>query len=215
MDRLSEAREDALAVLVDGSWTGTEGLVRQIMDESRHAEGWRPGRAALMTAALDAPPIDGPYLTPEQFADWKVMAKALAKAKGWEKPEPALGLTPQQLRLLRARGVTSKAQALAMAHYLCGLPMPVPAGDSDALQAWYRPRFGGTERVAAWLDMDDRVLADRLRGFSLQKQGRTPRPPEPWLVRALAWLWRMGPYCPYGPKAPITGVWPSQEEGGR
>lgn len=206
-----------------GTYEGTADLVEILIAESKFAYGWRPVRAAILYALRDMRPDDSDddtvYLTPEQFQTWLAEAKALAKARGdGLKPADVLGLTAFQIRAMasgyggkEATGVRSKAIALACAHYAAGMPLPIPAGDAAALDAWFRPRFGGVDRVVQWLGMSKKTLSDRLRGYSLRGEERVTREPEAYLIRALDWLHVVGPVCPYGPKPPVD-IWPGQSK---
>ena len=127
------------------------------------------------------------------------------------KPYEAIGLSGTQFRrrLKGAKRIT-KSEALACSHYLLGWATPVPAGDSAAFADWFYPRFGGTECIGEWLEVRPRALCDRLRGFEVRDGQRIKRGPETSLVRALDWVWRIGPACPYGAvkRAP---AWPDQK----
>lgn len=204
-----------------GTYEGTGDLVEILIAESKHAYGWRPGRAGLLYALresrLSAADDDTVYMTPERFETWLKEAKAISKARGdGLTVNEILGLTTRQIKAMKsglnnrpARGVTSRAIALACAHYTMGLEMPVPAEDWRALDAWYRPRFGGTDRVIRWMRVNEKTLADRLRGYSLRGEERVAMEPEAYWVRALDWLYTVGPVCPYGEK-PAVDIWPGQ-----
>jgi hypothetical protein len=198
-----------------GTYAGTDKLVTSLIEESKHAHGWRPLRAGILYAQRETAQrnsdADVIYMTGEQFTSWVAEAKALAKARGdGLKPSDVLGVSTLVIKGMKDRGVTSKPIALACAHYSVGLPMPIEAGSSRALDDWYRPRFGGTERVAEWLQIAAKTLSNRLRGFELRGGDvRVDREPEAYWVRALDWIHTVGPFCPFGPK-PAVDIWPGQ-----
>jgi hypothetical protein len=209
-----EATRDTLAELDKGAWPGTADLLEQIAAESRFAYTWKPMRAALLIAARDLQPHEGPIWSGDRFAQWEAEAKLLAKARGDGRPRDRLGFTADQARKMRAEGV-EKVRVLACAHYTLGLPQPVPAGDVRTFEDWFYPRFKSANAVAPWLGVSVPFLNDRLRGFATKGADRTPREPEAWLIRALDWVATVGPLMPY-PDKPSPAVWPDQDldEGG-
>ena len=199
-----------------GTYEGTAALVDILIEESKHAYGWRPLRAGLLYALREVAPNDDDdatiYLTPAEFTRWVAEAKALSKARGdGLLPSAILGVSTLVIKTLKTKGVTSKPIALACAHYSMGLAMPVPAGDARQLDLWFRPRFGGTDRVSRWLHTAPKTLMHRLRGYEVRGDDRIDRHPEAYWVRALDWLATVGPICPYGPKAPVD-IWPGQSQ---
>jgi hypothetical protein len=207
--RRSKNRDELADQLCTGTWAGTADLVRRLVYSSMHAYGYRPDRAALLYALHDCNSETRMWMSPEQFQAWRKEARAIAKVRGTGKPEDEIGISLWSARHYSANGAP-KTIALACAHYLHGHDLPVPANDWRALDPWYRARFGSTERVAEWLQISATTLSDRLRGFSLVKGEREPREPEAYLIRALDWLWRFGPFCPYGEKRPLE-LWPGQD----
>lgn len=203
-----------------GTYEGTSDLVEILIAESKFAFGWRPARAGLLYALRDCNlPSDTVYMTPERFAAWVDEAKLVSGARGSKmKPSEILGLSNHQIRAMAvghrdvpATGVTSKMIALACAHYSMGLELPVPAGDARALDEWFRLRFGGTDRVVQWLGITAKTLSDRLRGYGIRGNKRYERQPEAFVIRALDWLYTVGPICPFGPK-PAVDIWPGQSK---
>lgn len=203
--RLTMTREQAAAELARGTWDGTEELLLSITYESMHAFGWRPRRTAALYAEADLG-VDGDrtFMSGAEFAAWEENAKALAKVRGEDRKvaQAVLGISRFQARDYAENGA-SKIIAVACAHYLFGLPMPIAAEDPRAFDAWYRPRFGGTERVGQWLQVNPDWIGARLRGFEVIKDSRHTRLPPAHLIRACDWLWRIGPFCPYGDRKAV------------
>ena len=217
--RIGTHRVVPLQQLTDGTWTGTEEAVASLVQDSMHKHGWRPVRAACLLTLAEINDRDRVWMTPEEFAAWVKVAKAVAKSR--KEPTNAaqhdLGLTAgrvydlQRRERVELRGLKiSKVEALACAHYAMGLLKPVPTGDADALQAWFMPRFGNVTHAASFLDVTDAWLGNRLRGWSLVRGQRKTVLPEGYLIRALDWLYRVGPICPYGDR-PTVDLWPGQE----
>lgn len=215
--RIGTQRVAPLQILTAGTWEGTEEAVASLVQESMHKHGWKPVRAGALLNLADLN-RKGVWMTPEEFKTWIGIAKALAK----QRKEPIavaqhdLGLTKgriydlQRPERVALRGLKiSKMEALACAHYVMGFDHPVPPGDADALSAWFEPRFGNVTNAAAFLDVTDSWLGARLRGWMLSRGNRKVTLPEGFLVRALDWVWRVGPICPYGDR-PSVDIWPGQ-----
>lgn len=205
--RKSLSMEVAAAEVARGAWEGTADLVEAVAAESRYAHGWRPLRAALVRAVADLESGGGQVWDGARFTAWEAEAKLIAKARGDGKLSERLGLSPLQWRKARKDGL-DKARALACLHYSLGLPMPIPAEDTRAFDEWYRPRFGGVDRVADWLGVSKDWLGDRLRGYELVGAKRSDRLPPAWLIRALDWLFTVGPITPF--ETPFAPYWPGQ-----
>lgn len=208
-----------LQALTSGTWEGTDVLVAQIVNESRHSQGWRPVRAAGMLALADQRATDRVWMTTEEFTAWWNNAKALAKRMRWSTTHAQTDLEMAPSRMIQLKNPAkvaeknlrvSKVEALACAHYALVLPKPVANGDHQALAAWFESRFLAVGRVAAYLDMRTETLTARLKGWDLIRGERVPRPPEGSLIRALDWIHRMGPVCPYGERPPAL-VFPKQD----
>lgn len=217
--RVLRGRREAAAEAAEGCWEGTADLVEAFTLESRHVYGWRPLRAALLLAREDAERAaisdqKGGMSGPE-FAAWMKEAKAVLKVRGlahgssYTAVEEALGIGPDTRRSF-ARNGAPKLVALACAHVLFGFALPVPPEDPEAFDAWYRPRFMTAASVADWLQVDGGWIGARLSGFETLKGERVERLPPAYLIRALDWLWRMGPVSPYGQKAAVP-IWPGQD----
>lgn len=217
--RIGAHRVVPLQQLTDGTWTGTEDAVAALVQDSMHKHGWRPVRAATLLTMAELNQRGRVWMTPEEFKTWVGVAKAVTK----QRKEPLavaqhdLGLTAGRVYDLQRpdrvalRGLKiSKVEALACAHYAMGLPRPVEPGNAEALMEWFAPRFGAVVNVAAFLDVTDAWLGARLRGWMLTRGERRDAPPEGFLVRALDWVYRVGPVCPYGDR-PSVDLWPGQE----
>lgn len=198
-----------LSKVTRGTYAGTAEMAQILLDESKHAGAWRPIRAAV-ALSLERRSRSA-WMTVEELADWTVQAAVRGKVSSPRiKPHDAIGLSrPQLARRLRGVQRITKAEALACGHYLPGFPLPVAGPEPELLAEWFYPRFGGTERIGTWLEIQPSRVADRLRGYDVREGVRIPRAPEVWLMRALDWVSRMGPVCPYGASA-AQPVWPGQ-----
>lgn len=201
--------EGHLSKVTRGTYAGTAELVRVLLDESKHAGAWRPTRAAVSLSLERRGRFA--WMTNVELADWTVQAAVRGKVCTPRiKPHEAIGLSrPQLARRLRGLQRVTKAEALACGHYLLGFPLPVSASDPELFAEWFYPRFGGTERIGTWLEIQPSRISDRLRGYDVREGLHAPRAPEVWLMRALDWVSRMGPVCPYGAPA-AQPVWPGQ-----
>lgn len=199
-------RAEKVADLTKDLWDGTADLVTKVLDSSRPPSGWRVPRAALAAAA-----VDRIWMTPEQFKDWLLAQEFLAKKrKDPVKPVLALEIKAQKMDYLRGKRPISKMHALAMAHYAAGLPMPIEPEDTVAFDHWFTENFGITTGAGEFLDVGQSYIGDRVRGYDITRKGRAERLAGPALIRALDWILRMGPFCPYGAPEPIR-PWPTEE----
>jgi hypothetical protein len=210
--RSGRGRADHLKGLVAGAYVDTGPVVQAIVKESAYHGAWRPVRAAAILAMAAKENVATSWMTAEEF-------EALVKAAGMEgrrrgsteRLREDLGMTSlRRQKLLNGSAEASKIEALACAHLSLRFPMPVPAGDCAAFGRWVMPRFGAVEPVADFLGVRGAYILDRVKGFEITRGERRPRSPEPDLIRALDWLWRMGPVNPFG-KAPRPPLWPGQE----
>lgn len=205
--------ENAIDAACKGAWEGTRDIVEVIVNESRQLHAWRPVRAAALMAIRDieAAGEDRIVMSAEEFKAWRKTALAVARERGEGNYLERVGLSGFQARGYSEKGAT-KMVGLACAHFLMGLPMPIEPGDARAFDGWYTPRFGAVDRVATWLGVSTPYLTARLKGFEVLKGVRYAREPEIYLIRALDWLWSVGPVCPYGRKADLQ-IWPGQDVG--
>jgi hypothetical protein len=209
--RRSQALDRALAGVAAGTWDGTAEILEVIAYESKHVHAWRPVRAAALAAMRDLVEPEGEgIMSPEEFARWRSEAKVLARARGDGNIHDRMGISPWTARQYEQKGAP-KLIALACAHYLLGRPLPIPSGDSRALEDWFTPRFGGVQRVADWLGVSRDWLTARLKGWEMVKGERVERYPEANLIRALDWMYNVGPICPYGARREALAIWPGQD----
>lgn len=209
---LTENRQAAIKEAANDCWDGTAEIIEAVVRESRNAGAWCPVRAgAMMTMA-------GPgeiHMTAEQFAIWKKQARNLAKVLGiTERPIDDLTMTRDRFsdlgnprRAERVNARVTRAEALACAHYLAGFPKPC---GPDDLADWFFPRFGTFASVAPVLDFEVRAISRRINGYQIVNGERQPFVPEGSFIRALDWLWRVGPVNPYGTR-PTLAFWPGQD----
>ncbi|AKU43505.1 hypothetical protein CPT_Sansa101 [Caulobacter phage Sansa] len=214
---LPAAKMPALESLCHGTWSGTDALVASLVLESRGAPAWRPVRAAVVAATSDVE--NRIWMTPEEFADWVQGAKALAMrlGRGTTHPYQDLQIAPLRVKklknpkLMAAEGlIIKKGEALACAHYLMNFPKPVDNGDVEGFADWFDRRLKSVNLIAPYLNMGADTLGSRLRGYDVVRDQRVERKPEGWLIRALDWIDRMGPICPYGPR-PAPPIFPGQK----
>lgn len=209
----SRAREHLLKAAVGGNaWSDAAELSKSVIAESVGVNCWRPGRAALLQSARD-----GPWMTAAEFKAW-VTYQTVAWRKRVRLEGHAAGPPPieaiamangRKLLLMKGQRSATKIEALAMAHYALGLAQPVPC-DAEAFEAWAVERFGSLYPIGEFLGVKGETLVDRCRGYDIRDGVRRPRAPEPDLIRAMDWCWRVGPFCPYGDPTGIP-VWPGQE----
>lgn len=209
--RPAKSRAVLAAQLAAGLYAEVDGLFLAVVDESSGPYAWRPVRAAALRAIGDQ---NGgrTWMTVDEFRRWVDQQTLLAKkAKTGVKPMEAVGLSDYlKLKIFKQERQVSKVEALAMAHYAHGRPVPVEPGNAAAFDAWFTPRFGAYSAAAAFLEMRADTLGDRIRGYEIALGQRIPRAPDITLIRALEWIWSVGPFCPYGEQRP-PAVWPGQE----
>jgi hypothetical protein len=184
-----------IAKLTKDSWQGTAAMIEKVMAESSHARRWTPTRSAVLATTVANRVL---WMTPAQFNDFLLAQDFLAKKKGTPKPVDALGLKAVKMDYLRGARAVTKVHALAMAHFAAGLPMPIEPENTEAFDQWFTERFGQAAPVTAFLDVSQSYITDRLRGFDITTKGRAVRLPSAALIRALDWVLRFGPFCPYG-----------------
>lgn len=189
-----------IAKLTKDSWRGTAPMIEKVMAESSHAPRWTPTRSAILATTVATGVL---WMTPDQFNDFLLAQDFLAKKKGTPKPIDALGLKAVKLDYLRGVRAISKVHALAMAHFAAGLPMPIEPEKTEAFDIWFTTRFGQAAPVTAFLDVAQCYITDRLRGFDITTKGRAVRLPSAALIRALDWVLRFGPFCPYGERVEL------------
>lgn len=208
------SRANAVALATAGCYAGTTALVQGIVDESKFVSAWRPLRAgAILAAAHAAPRV---WMTRDQFADWITVQSFAARRRGDPvKPAEATGISShQRLSILRGVRAVEKTEALACAHYAMQLAMPVPAGDVEGFADWCGRTFGAVNEVTKWLDLPGNYITDRMRGFDVRKGVRHEVAPGAGLIRALDWVARVGPICPYGDLPEVETFPPHAGEGG-
>lgn len=132
------------------------------------------------------------WMAPEQFAAiWAThFHRAIARPSGAQ----AVGIGKEVAdRIMSGERPIKKVEALAVAHFLLGLPAP-----GGCFADWFTARFGlaGPE-VSAWLELPARRGVGRpVPGMNLEAC-LAGDPPNVALVRALDWLYRAGPLTPF------------------
>lgn len=186
-----------------GAWGDAAVLGLALQSESMNQPGWKPLRAAVLHAQADLGPRV--WMTAGELVRWRIEQQALDKVR--KRPrgsaDRATGLNAAKVRNIVAGLPVRKVTALACAHYALDLPLP-PAD----LLAWYASRFALAQPVYQWLEMGAETFGQQVRGFKIHHGARIEAPASEAFLRALAWLDRMGPICPYGERAPITAFPP-------
>jgi hypothetical protein len=200
----------ALDQLTANCYPDTPELVLAIVAESKNHAAWRPGRAGALRGLAEM--NRQVWMRPDEFADWILVQSAAGRKRGETlKPIEKLGMTSKRkLRLIRGDAEVSAVEALACAHVAMNFAMPVEPGDVDAFARWVAATFGGVERLSKFLRITNTQIGDRMRGFDVVGDFRVPRAPEAALIRALHWIARCGPVCPYGEELAVK-TWPGQE----
>lgn len=208
--RRAKTRVEAAQIVRDTHWPGTEDLTGILLQDSVGRQVWRASRAAIIHGC-----VRRPWMTPAEFDRWIVDQNAVRRArirrtKATDEPTifEAIGMNSSGGRsrkstLLRGVQPFTLVEALACAHYAQGLPLPVQPGDVGGFAAWFEERFHGGAGITDWLGVNHNHVSDRCRGFSLRDGRRVDRAPEIDIIRALDWVWRFGPFCPYGEPAGI------------
>lgn len=212
LDDLPPARRKSVEEAAAGCWEGTDELIAHVVKESLHKGAWRPARASLMAALAD--PGDQ-HMSAAQFGLWKKQARRLANLqKRTEKPEEDMGIPLNRFYEMSSpsrrasKGVyTSRAEAMACAHYLLGYPKPCTP---EGLREWFNPRFGAMPGVLDAIGLESTAFAARLNGYWIDDGVKKIVVAEGYFIRALDWIWRFGPVNPYG-APPALAFWPGQD----
>lgn len=209
--RTGRPRAPAMDRLTANTYVGTREVVDALIkDSSWHPPAWRPVRAAA-ARALGLREAEGHiWMTAEEFGRW---LETYTPGKRGE-PLRQVGIArSRRAAILDERMPIKAIEALAIAHYRAGLPVPCELAP-EAFEAWFTPRFGYAAAVANVLGVNGRLITEQMRGFAVTSAGRAQRLPDITLVRALDWVWRVGPISPYG-ATPPGAAYPGQLEGGR
>lgn len=203
-------RDEALSVLTDKTYPGTDELVERLVAESKNHPAWRAVRAAAVRALHDTqqPRV---WMTKAEFADWiTVQNIVVRRRKEPLKPLEAVSIASSRKgKILRGEAAVSKVEALACAHFALRLPMPVAPGDVAGFNDWTDATFGAVAHIETWLELNRAHIGDRMRGYDIVKGEQRPRAPDAGLIRAMDWTARMGTACPYGVQ-PKVAVFPGQ-----
>lgn len=157
---------------------------------------WTLADAASQAVARSRDP-GGSWMTPDQFAQWCERFFPSGRQIG-DAMERAIGV-PKRAAKMRRDGliVISKTEALACAHYAMGFPVPTPPGNTEAFAEWLASRFVAANAVNGWLELSGGYVANRVRGFVLRDGVRHPAPADVGMIRALDWVYRVGPVVPW------------------
>ena len=146
----------------------------------------------------------------EEFEAWHT--RTTIAAGGWVAADrrthvpvaEALGMSTNRARgILRGETPITKTIALACAHVDIGRAVPIPM-ETEAFQAWFSERFVSPHAISKWMEVNYEWLCNMLRGFRMAEGVRVPIKPTMVVVRALDWIWSIGPVVPYGERAPIA-----------
>lgn len=201
-------RAPAIEKVCADTYEGTREIVLALVKESTNVPAWRPVRAAaLMALGIGENSV---WMTTEEFAAWIEKNFPMRQRGATGRMMDAVGFGKARRASLLAGERVRKVEALAMAHYGAGLPLPCPVGDVDAFSTWATEKFGAVRVVNAALELSESYVTDRMRGYDING-GRVPREPDALLIRALDWVWRMGAFSPYGQR-PGAHPFPQQTE---
>lgn len=194
----------ALERVASNRWPDCADLMHEIAYESQRVRSWRPARAGALVALQKS----RVWMTLDEFENFLANTR-LPKLRGKVLSE-RLEIGKKRLKAIREGSPISRVEALACAHYQLGLALPVPAGDVEAFGPWVNARFGAFEAIGNFLGIRGDDITNRIRGYDTRKGGRVPCKPGPQLIRALDWVYRVGPSCPFG-DAPDVEYWPGHE----
>jgi hypothetical protein len=168
------------------------------------ARGWR--RDLALTAMGD--PAERIWMTREQFEAWWARCNAGPRKLRLDASE--VGISREMARArIEGRQRVRKIEALAIAHHALGFPMPIEAGSVRAFNDWFMPRFVTREPLNDWLDLGPGTLGLYLQGYTIKQGKRWDRIPDACMIRAVDWVYRVGPVCPWTP--PGVAVFDGQE----
>lgn len=200
---MTARRVVVLEKLAENKWPDTSDLVDSIFEESTRGYAWRPKRAAIAHAEA----FSVCWMKPEEFTHWLIAGRASARKLRVPLPHVALSLNRDAVGDYQAgRRSVPKITALACAHWAFNLTPPT--FEDESFDQWFAVRFGEATKIEEWLNMARGLLPDYLRGFEIRSGSRVDKIPHPTLIRALDWVWRKGPFVPYGERAPE--VFPGQ-----
>ena len=199
--------EDYLLHGCHRTWAGTRELVLALVRQSKGVAAWRPMRAAMAYGAADSGARV--WMTPAEFTRWRSDARAVERKRGRDfSVLDSIGVALERSTLYaHGRSPVPKEVALACAHVMMGFEPPIPAGEPEAFATWFHESFGTVEALAGWLGTTRQRIDNRMRGFRVEGAQRIEITPEISLIRALDWVLRCGPYCPYGER-PVVEVFP-------
>lgn len=176
-----------------------ENLISAVQAEGMGAPTWRPLLDVMECELADRG--GRVWMTTQEFTEWLKEQEILRRRrKDPIKAAEAVGMGDGRRRsLLHGRTPVSKAEALACAHYARRLPLPFGPDDNEAFAEFIDQAFGGARQVAMWLQMNPNTIGNQMRGFHINaKHERVPTKVDPALARALDWIVKVGPFCPYG-----------------
>lgn len=211
--KVGRPRLPAIEHICSNTYLGTNELVEALVAESTNSmKAWRPVRAATV-AALSVERSRGTrtWMTQAEFGAWAQQHFPTGRKTAGLTMEVAVGITKKRRKSILEGSEVTPTEALAMAHFsTLGWARPIMPGNAEVFSAWYTPKFGAALPAAMVLEIKDATISDRLRGYALKRGARHERLPEIGLIRALDWLYRVGPFCPYGERPP-GAAFPGQE----
>ena len=196
--------------LPTASWPDTEDLVKTLLTERRGShQGWRPITAAMQITQR----TEQPWMTAEQFDAWYKTSRAKERAaysalRASDKNTPRSPLPHQILEVNKIYPVRwrhgdlpiPKPVALACAHYALNYEISYE-NEPEAISAWFAEHGLQATPAARWLGINSNLIEAALRGFRVRAGQRIPYKPRAYMLRALDWMVRVGPFVPYASHA--------------
>lgn len=199
---------DALARVSLTTYPGTHDLAESLVNDSMREQAWRPVRAMAIRARETRAANSGlTWMTTEEFNAWMDTFTRYRRQGACTN----VGITAGRRRAIMGGEKITPAEALAVAHFRAGLPLPCDLEAAD-FKAWFMPRFAGLTAICETLAIKPKTLASYLHGYSIDHGQRIARKPARAVVRALDWVWKVGPFSPYGER-PGAPLFPSQPGG--
>lgn len=181
--------------------------LNEALQQEAGVAGWTPARAGALGAITDTD--ERVWMTTAEFEAFRERLQ-LGRRGRTGLLQSELNIGKGRLKAILDGSPISRLEALACAHFSLGFEMPIRPGEPAAFAAWVAPRFGETKPVCKWLQLRTDHIVDRMVGYDLVNGKKLARVPQADLIRALDWVYRVGPVSPYGER-PWVAIWPDQE----
>lgn len=196
--RARRSRPAAIKEATAGTAEGTSDIVAAVIKESTGVPAWRPVReSALMAMAAVDPPKDQVWMTTNEF-EYFLGEHFQPNTKRAANLASFLGIGKRRRAAMLAGARITKVEAMACAHYATGQLVPLMVGSVALFEAWITKSFGAAKPLADALGVADSYILDRMKGYAFTRGQRVERVPDVTIIRAIDWVWRVGPFSPYG-----------------